>query len=71
MSNQNNEWYLCTLFANAKSILLYQESTSESCSSVMEFLTLCIQYNSRIRVQTSVDEITPIRSAVSMFPSAG
>jgi NADH dehydrogenase (ubiquinone) Fe-S protein 3 len=37
----------------------------------MEFLTLCIQYNSRIRVQTSVDEITPICSAVSIFPSAG
>uniref|UniRef100_A0A060DE81 NADH dehydrogenase [ubiquinone] iron-sulfur protein 3 n=1 Tax=Tetraphis pellucida TaxID=37420 RepID=A0A060DE81_9BRYO len=32
---------------------------------------LSIQYNSRIRVQTSVDEITPICSAVSIFPSAG
>ncbi|KAG0573849.1 hypothetical protein KC19_VG214900 [Ceratodon purpureus] len=37
----------------------------------MEFLNLCIQYNSRIRVQTSVDEITPIYSAVSIFSSAG
>ena len=37
----------------------------------MEFLTLCIQYNSRIRVQTGVDEITPICSAVNIFPSAG
>jgi NADH dehydrogenase (ubiquinone) Fe-S protein 3 len=32
---------------------------------------LSIQYNSRIRVQTSVDEITPICSAVNIFPSAG
>nr|YP_010963523.1 NADH dehydrogenase subunit 9 [Rhodobryum laxelimbatum]UXX50367.1 NADH dehydrogenase subunit 9 [Rhodobryum laxelimbatum] len=32
---------------------------------------LSIQYNSRIRVQTSVDEITPICSAVDIFPSAG
>lgn len=34
-------------------------------------MTLCIQYNSRIRVQTSVDEITPICSTVNIFPSAG
>jgi NADH dehydrogenase (ubiquinone) Fe-S protein 3 len=32
---------------------------------------LSIQYNSRIRVQTSVDEITPVDSVVSIFPSAG
>uniref|UniRef100_A0A075D3J5 NADH dehydrogenase [ubiquinone] iron-sulfur protein 3 n=1 Tax=Bartramia pomiformis TaxID=52976 RepID=A0A075D3J5_BARPO len=32
---------------------------------------LSIQYNSRIRVQTNVDEITPICSAVNIFPSAG
>uniref|UniRef100_A0A1C9UMK1 NADH dehydrogenase [ubiquinone] iron-sulfur protein 3 n=8 Tax=Orthotrichaceae TaxID=52989 RepID=A0A1C9UMK1_9BRYO len=32
---------------------------------------LSIQYNSRIRIQTSVDEITPICSAVNIFPSAG
>lgn len=32
---------------------------------------LSIQYNSRIRVQTSVDEITPMNSVVSIFPSAG
>jgi NADH dehydrogenase (ubiquinone) Fe-S protein 3 len=32
---------------------------------------LSIQYNSRIRVQTSVDEITQICSAVNIFPSAG
>uniref|UniRef100_A0A075D4W4 NADH dehydrogenase [ubiquinone] iron-sulfur protein 3 n=1 Tax=Buxbaumia aphylla TaxID=70128 RepID=A0A075D4W4_BUXAP len=32
---------------------------------------LSIQYNSRIRVQTSVDEITSICSAVRIFPSAG
>ncbi|KAH8963105.1 hypothetical protein BDL97_05G134700, partial [Sphagnum fallax] len=31
---------------------------------------LSIQYNSRIRVQSSVDEITPICSIVSIFPSA-
>ena len=37
----------------------------------MEFLTLCIQYNSRIRVQTSVDEKTQICSADNIFPSAG
>jgi len=36
----------------------------------MEFSTLCIQYNSRIRVQSIVDEITPICSIVSIFPSA-
>jgi NADH dehydrogenase (ubiquinone) Fe-S protein 3 len=32
---------------------------------------LSIQYNSRIRVQASVDEITPMNSVVSLFPSAG
>jgi NADH dehydrogenase (ubiquinone) Fe-S protein 3 len=32
---------------------------------------LSVQFNSRIRVQTSVDEITPIASAVGIFPSAG
>ena len=32
---------------------------------------LSVQYNSRIRVQTSVDEITPISSVVSIFSSAG
>uniref|UniRef100_U5YE35 NADH dehydrogenase [ubiquinone] iron-sulfur protein 3 n=1 Tax=Closterium baillyanum TaxID=1416941 RepID=U5YE35_9VIRI len=32
---------------------------------------LSLQYNSRIRVQTSVDEITPMNSVVSIFPSAG
>ena len=32
---------------------------------------LSIQYNMRIRVQTSVNEITPIASAVPIFPSAG
>jgi NADH dehydrogenase (ubiquinone) Fe-S protein 3 len=32
---------------------------------------LSVQYNSRIRVQTSVDEITPLNSVVSIFPSAG
>jgi len=36
----------------------------------MEFSALCIQYNSGIRVQSSVDEITPICSIVSIFPSA-
>lgn len=32
---------------------------------------LSTRYNSRIRVQTSVDEITQISSVVSLFPSAG
>jgi NADH dehydrogenase (ubiquinone) Fe-S protein 3 len=32
---------------------------------------LSVQYNSRIRVETSVDEITPLNSVVSIFPSAG
>lgn len=32
---------------------------------------LSTRYNSRIRVQTSVDEITRISSVVSLFPSAG
>lgn len=32
---------------------------------------LSIQYNSRIRIHTNVDEITPISSVVSIFPSAG
>ena len=32
---------------------------------------LSVQYNSRIRVQTSVDEITPISSIVTLFSSAG
>jgi NADH dehydrogenase (ubiquinone) Fe-S protein 3 len=32
---------------------------------------LSVQYNARIRVQTSVDEITPISSVVSVFSSAG
>lgn len=31
---------------------------------------LSIQYNSRIRVKTVVDEITPISSATTVFPSA-
>jgi NADH dehydrogenase (ubiquinone) Fe-S protein 3 len=35
----------------------------------MEFLNLCIQYNSRICVQNIVDKITPICSIVSIFPS--
>ena len=32
---------------------------------------LSIQYNSRIRIHTNVDEITPISSVVSIFPSSG
>uniref|UniRef100_A0A385KE79 NADH dehydrogenase [ubiquinone] iron-sulfur protein 3 n=1 Tax=Leiosporoceros dussii TaxID=263836 RepID=A0A385KE79_9EMBR len=32
---------------------------------------LSIRYNSRIRVQSSVNEITPICSVVGLFPSAG
>ena len=32
---------------------------------------LSIQYNSRIRVQTSVDEITPVDSVVNVFSAAG
>lgn len=32
---------------------------------------LSVQFNSRIRVQTCVDEITPIASLVGIFPSAG
>lgn len=32
---------------------------------------LSIQFNSRIRVKTSVDEITPMNSVVGIFPSAG
>lgn len=32
---------------------------------------LSLQFNSRIRIQTSVDEITPLASAVKIFPSAG
>jgi NADH:ubiquinone oxidoreductase subunit C len=36
----------------------------------MEFLTLYIQHNSRICVQTSVDKITPIYLVVSIFVSA-
>lgn len=32
---------------------------------------LSILYNSRIRVKTSVDEITPIRSSSDLYPSAG
>jgi NADH:ubiquinone oxidoreductase subunit C len=36
----------------------------------MEFLTLCIQYSSRIHVQSSVNEITPICSIVSIIPSS-
>jgi NADH-quinone oxidoreductase subunit C len=35
----------------------------------MEFLTICIQHNSCIHVQSSVDEITPICSIISIFPS--
>jgi NADH dehydrogenase (ubiquinone) Fe-S protein 3 len=32
---------------------------------------LSIEYNSRIRIQTSLDEITPMLSVVDLFPSAG
>lgn len=32
---------------------------------------LSVEFNTRIRIQTSVDEITPIASTVSIFPSAG
>lgn len=32
---------------------------------------LSVQFNSRIRIQASVDEITPLTSAVGIFPSAG
>jgi NADH dehydrogenase (ubiquinone) Fe-S protein 3 len=32
---------------------------------------LSVQYNGRIRILTSVDEITPINSLVSLFPAAG
>ena len=32
---------------------------------------LSVQYNGRIRISTSVDEITPISSTVSLFPAAG
>jgi len=35
----------------------------------MEFSTLCIQYNPCIRVQSSVDEISPICSIINIFPS--
>jgi NADH:ubiquinone oxidoreductase subunit C len=35
----------------------------------MEFSTLCIQYNSHIHVQSSVNEITSICSIVNIFPS--
>ena len=31
---------------------------------------LSVKYNSRIRVKTFVDEITPLTSAVSVFPAA-
>jgi len=34
----------------------------------MEFSTLCIQYNSRIRVQSNVNEIIPICWIVNIFP---
>jgi NADH dehydrogenase (ubiquinone) Fe-S protein 3 len=54
----------------SESTLLYRKSAQENYGFAMEFLTLCIQYNSRIRVQSSVDEITPICSIVSIFPSA-
>ena len=32
---------------------------------------LSVQFNARIRVKTSVDEITPLNSVVSIYPSAG
>uniref|UniRef100_D8FRQ1 NADH dehydrogenase [ubiquinone] iron-sulfur protein 3 n=1 Tax=Asplenium nidus TaxID=29642 RepID=D8FRQ1_ASPND len=32
---------------------------------------LSIQYNSRIRIRIGVDEITPVSSVISIFPSAG
>jgi len=32
---------------------------------------LSIQYNSRIRIKTSVDEVTPIASLVALYQSAG
>jgi NADH dehydrogenase (ubiquinone) Fe-S protein 3 len=32
---------------------------------------LSIQYNSRLRIHTSIDEITPISSVVNIFASAG
>lgn len=34
----------------------------------MEFLTLCIQYNSHICVQSYLDKIIPIGSIVNIFP---
>lgn len=32
---------------------------------------LSLDYNSRIRLQTSVDEVTPIASVIDLYPSAG
>lgn len=32
---------------------------------------LSVHFNSRIRIQTNVDEITPLSSVVSIYPSAG
>jgi NADH dehydrogenase (ubiquinone) Fe-S protein 3 len=32
---------------------------------------LSVQFNARIRIKTSVDEITPLNSVVSIYPSAG
>jgi NADH dehydrogenase (ubiquinone) Fe-S protein 3 len=32
---------------------------------------LSIQFNSRIRIQTAIDEITPLSSVVDIYPSAG
>ncbi len=54
----------------SESTLLYRKSAQENYGFAMKFSTLCIQYNSRIRVQNSVDEITPICSIVNIFPSA-
>jgi NADH-quinone oxidoreductase subunit C len=54
---------------NLENTLLYCLNAHENYNFAMEFSTLCIQYNSHIHVQSSVDEITSICSIVNIFPS--
>jgi NADH:ubiquinone oxidoreductase subunit C len=54
--------------ASSENTLLCHKSAHEKYGFAMEFSNLCIQYNSRIRVQSSVKEITLMCLIVSIFP---
>jgi hypothetical protein len=58
-------WWV-TILHDSESTLLYRKSAQENYGFAMEFLTLCIQYNSRIHVQNNVDEITLICLIVNL-----